>query len=220
MIQHVYEKCIRSKKTSKVLVATDDIRIFDTVKNFGGDVVMTSPDHQTGTDRVIEVAEKFPGDIFINVQGDEPLIRPEEIDLLIDKMVADPTCRVATLCHPVAEVDALNHNVVKVVRSAAGRALYFSRRLIPYNSNNDPNIRYLKHVGVYGYRSQVLSEYKNLAYSHLENAERLEQLRLLDAGIPIDVLETNWTGQGVDTPDDLEVVKKIMLSSSNGHQAG
>ena len=220
MIQHVYERCLQSKKASRVIVATDDIRIFNTVKNFGGDVVMTSPDHLTGTDRVIEVAEKFPGDIFINVQGDEPLIRPEEIDLLIDKMVGEPSCRVATLCHPVAAADAQNSNVVKVVRSAAGQALYFSRRLIPYNSNNDPNVKYLKHVGVYGYRSQVLSEYKNLPYSHLENAERLEQLRLMEAGIPIHVLETDWTGQGVDTPEDLEVVKNIMLCSSTGHQAG
>lgn len=213
MIQHVYERCLQSQKASRVIVATDDQRIFNTVKNFSGDVLMTSEEHLTGTDRVIEVAEKLPADIFINVQGDEPLIRPEEIDLLIDKMVAESGCRVATLCHSIPEKDALNPNVVKVVRSDDGKALYFSRRPIPYNSHNDPNFRYLKHVGVYGYRFQILSEYKNLPYSQLEHAEKLEQLRLIEAGIAIDVLETDWTGQGVDTPEDLEVVKKIILRS-------
>lgn len=217
MIQHVFDRCSQSERASRVIVATDDLRIFNTVKKFCGDVVMTSREHLTGTDRVIEIAEQFPADIFINVQGDEPLIRHEEIDLLIDRMVAQPTCMVATLCHPILEQDALNPNVVKVIRSVGGQALYFSRQPIPYNSENDPNFTYLKHVGVYGYRYQVLSEYKNLPYSHLEHAEKLEQLRLLEAGIPIDVLETDWKGQGVDTPDDLEVVKKIMLCSSNRH---
>lgn len=219
MIQHVYDRCSLSQKASRVIVATDDLRIFNTVKKFGGEVVMTSQEHQTGTDRVVEVAEKYSADIFINVQGDEPLIRPEEIDLLIDRMVAHPTCMVATLCHSVLEQDALNPNVVKVIRSVCGQALYFSRQPIPYNSENDPNFKYLKHVGVYGYRCQVLSEYKKLPYSHLEHAEKLEQLRLMEAGIPIDVLETDWTGQGVDTPDDLEIVKKLMLCSSNRYQA-
>ena len=219
MIQHVYERCRQAKKASRVIVATDDLRIFNVVKKIGGDVVMTSREHLTGTDRVIEVAEKVPADIFINVQGDEPLIRPEEIDQLIDKMVAEPSCRVATLCHSIVEKEALNPNVVKVVRSVDGKALYFSRRLIPYNSENDSNFKYLKHVGVYGYRYRVLSEYKNLSYSQLENAEKLEQLRLLEAGIAIDILETDWTGQGVDTPEDLEIVKNIMLRSSTGHQA-
>lgn len=211
MIQHVYERAIQTEKAQRVIVATDDLRIFSVVKKFGGDVVMTSQAHQTGTDRLIEVAEKIPGDIFINVQGDEPLIRPEDIDCLIDKMIKDPACRVATLCHPVQQHEAENPNVVKVVRSASGKALYFSRRLIPYVSHDQQPIIYQKHVGVYAYRNEVLTQFKNLPYSHLEDLEKLEQLRLIEAGIPIDVLETRRVGQGVDTPEDLETVKQILL---------
>lgn len=212
MIQRVYEASIQVEKASRVIVATDDLRIFNTVKNFGGDVVMTSRDHPTGTDRVIEVAENMSGDIFINVQGDEPLIRPRDINLLIDKMTRDPNCQVATLCHPIPEDEALNPNVVKVVRSANGRALYFSRRRIPYAPDSDNPIAYLKHVGIYGYRRKILTEYKHLPYSHLEDLEKLEQLRLMEAGIPIDVMETKRVGRGVDTPEDLEVVLQILKS--------
>lgn len=215
MIQYVYEKSIMSTKAHRVIVATDDLRIFSAVKKFGGDVVMTSPEHQTGTDRVIEVAEKIPGDIYINVQGDEPLIAPEVIDSLIEKMLNDPSCDVATLCHPVSEKEAKSPNVVKVVRAANGRALYFSRKLIPYVSENHPPIVYQKHIGIYGYRKHILAQYKDLPYSHLENMEKLEQLRLIEAGIPIHVLETNRTGQGVDTPEDLEIVKQILLRQSH-----
>lgn len=215
MIQHVYERAIQSERADRVIVATDDLRIFSAVKKFGGDIVMTSQAHQTGTDRLIEVAEKIPADIFINVQGDEPLIRPEDIDCLIDKMIKDPTCQVATLCHPVQEIEAENPNVVKVVRSVNGKALYFSRRLIPYVSHNEHPIIYQKHVGVYGYRSDILAQFKNLPYSHLENMEKLEQLRLIEAGIQIDVLETRRVGQGVDTAEDLEIVKQILLKQCN-----
>ncbi|MCP3942069.1 MAG: 3-deoxy-manno-octulosonate cytidylyltransferase [Desulfobacteraceae bacterium] len=212
MVQHVYEKAIQSKKASRVVVATDDQRIYDVITKFGGDVMMTDGGHLTGTDRIIEVSEKVKGDIFINVQGDEPLIRPEDIDLLIDKMVSDPTCEVATLCHPIHGDEALNPNVVKVIRSGSGKALYFSRRAIPFSKKNIHHVTYLKHVGVYGYSCKVLSEYKNLPYSYLENMEQLEQLRLLEAGISIDVIETGRAGQGVDTPEDLEKVKQIMMN--------
>ncbi len=214
MIQHVYEKAIQSKKASRVIVATDDQRIYNAVIKFGGDVMMTDISHLTGTDRIIEVSEKVRGDIFINVQGDEPLILPEDIDLLIDKMVSDQTCEVATLCHPIQGYEALNPNVVKVIRSGTGKALYFSRRAIPFSPKNIQNVNYLKHVGVYGYSYRVLSEYKTLPYSYLENMEQLEQLRLLEAGISIDVLETGRAGQGVDTPEDLEKVKQIIMNQT------
>lgn len=200
-----------SQKAQRVIVATDDLRIFSAVKKFNGNVVMTSQEHNTGTDRIIEVAKKNPADIFINVQGDEPLIRPADIDRLIDKMQCDSTCDVATLCHPMPEQEAINPNVVKVVRSANGKALYFSRRLIPYISESQQARTYQKHIGVYGYRNHILAQYKNLPFSQLENQERLEQLRLLEAGIPIDVLETSRAGQGVDTPEDLEKVKQVLL---------
>jgi 3-deoxy-manno-octulosonate cytidylyltransferase (CMP-KDO synthetase) len=223
MIQHVYEKSKLATKASRVIVATDDLRIFSVVRNFGGEVIMTSPEHINGTDRIIEVAGKIKGDIFINVQGDEPLIRPEDIDTLIEQMVSDKNCKVATLCHAVPEEEARNPNVVKVIRSGSGRALYFSRRLIPYVRENDTQTKYLKHIGIYGYTAELLAEYKKLPYSHLEHLEKLEQLRLIEAGIPIQVMETDRVAQGVDTPEDLEVVKQLianqLLESDEQQQA-
>jgi 3-deoxy-manno-octulosonate cytidylyltransferase (CMP-KDO synthetase) len=212
MIQHVYEKARMARKASRVIVATDDLRIFSVVRNFGGEVIMTSPDHLNGTDRVIEVAEKIKGDIFINVQGDEPLIRPEDIDTLIEKMLVNKNCKVTTLCHAVSEEEAQNPNVVKVIRSGAGKALYFSRRLIPYVRENDTQTKYLKHIGIYGYTAEILAEYKKLPYSHLEHLEKLEQLRLIEAGITIDIMETDRVAQGVDTPEDLEIVKQLITN--------
>jgi 3-deoxy-D-manno-octulosonate 8-phosphate phosphatase (KDO 8-P phosphatase) len=212
MIQHVYEKANRSKKADKVMVATDDLRIYSVVKEFGGKVVMTSPDHKSGTDRITEVVEKEKGDIYINLQGDQPLICPEDIDLLIDKMAGAPDCNIATLCHPISQQEAKNPNAVKVVLSSEGRALYFSRSLIPYAGQGTKNVSYNKHIGIYGFRRHVLVQYKNLPFSQLESQEKLEQLRLLEAGFSIDVLETNRVNdQGVDTPEDLEIVKKILL---------
>jgi len=216
MIQHVYEKANRSKKADKVMVATDDIRIYTVVEKFGGNVVMTSKDHKSGTDRITEVVKKEKGDIYINLQGDQPLICPEDIDLLIDKMAGSPDCNIATLCHPISLEEAKNPNAVKVVLSSDGRALYFSRSLIPYASHDVKNVCYNKHIGIYGFRRHVLVQYKNLPFSQLESQEKLEQLRLLEAGFSIDVLETNRVNdKGVDTPEDLEIVKQILLQDQS-----
>lgn len=212
MIQHVYEKACCSKKADKVIVATDDLRIYSVVKDFGGNVVMTSNDHKSGTDRITEAAEKEEGDIYINLQGDQPLIYPEDIDLLIKKMAGDPACEIATLCHPISLEEAGNPNAVKVVLSSTGKALYFSRSPIPYASQGIQNIHYNKHIGIYGFRRHILAQYKKLPFSQLENQEKLEQLRLLEAGFSIDVIETNRVNdKGVDTPEDLEVVKRILM---------
>ena len=211
MIEHVYEKAARSKRADEVIVATDDLRIYTMVKGFGGNVVMTKSTHQTGTDRIAEVAEQSAGDIFINLQGDQPLIHPEDIDLLIEKMAVDPECDIATLCHAITREEAATPNTVKVVLSARGRALYFSRSLIPYGCEGSEIIRYNKHIGIYGYRSHILALYKHLPYSPLEHQEKLEQLRLIEAGYAIDVLETNRVDdQSVDTPEDLKIVKRIL----------
>lgn len=215
MIQHVYEKATMSTKAHKAIVATDDIRILSTVRSFSGEVIKTSPAHQTGTDRVIEVSEKVEGEIYINVQGDEPLIRPDDIDRLIGRMSSDPESMVATLCHQIPANEAMNTHVVKVVRSTAGKALYFSRSPIPHVRDSNQETAYLKHVGIYGFRKSVLAKYKRLPHSALEHAEKLEQLRILEAGIPINILETNEVAQDVDTPDDLEIVKILFLTQSD-----
>jgi 3-deoxy-manno-octulosonate cytidylyltransferase (CMP-KDO synthetase) len=193
-----------------VVVATDDLRIANTVKGFGGDVIMTSPDHPSGTDRMVEVSYSMKADIYINVQGDEPLIRPEDIDLLARTMKDDRSCQVGTLCHSIPVAEALDANTVKLILSHSGNVLYFSRLPIPYVTNSEYQSEYLKHIGIYGYRSDVLVKYKDLPKSKLENLERLEQLRLLESDYSIKAVRTSRTGPGVDTPACLEKVKRIM----------
>jgi 3-deoxy-manno-octulosonate cytidylyltransferase (CMP-KDO synthetase) len=210
MIQHVYERSCLANCTDSVLVATDDLRIAKTVKGFGGDVIMTSPEHPSGTDRVVEVSHSIKADIYINVQGDEPLIRPEDIDLLARTMKNDRSCQVGTLCHPIPVAEALDANTVKLILSHSGNVLYFSRLPIPYVTNSGYQPEYLKHIGIYGYRSEVLVKYKDLPRSNLENLERLEQLRLLESDYSIKAVKTSRTGPGVDTPACLEKVKRIM----------
>lgn len=219
MVQHVYERALLAKNAHKVIVATDDLRIFTAVKKFGGNVLMTSPEHQTGTDRVIEVSKRINADIFINVQGDEPLIRPEDIDSLIDQMLSNRSCQVATLCHPVQKEDALDPNVVKIVRSMDGKALYFSRHLIPFAREDNHQAIYLKHVGIYGYTAELLKKYDKLPFSQLENMEKLEQLRLIEAGIAINAIEIDSMAQGVDTPEDLARVRQYMTRFMNENHA-
>ena len=211
MVQHVYEKASQAKCADRIIVATDDFRIVETVEKFGGEAVMTSPDHASGTDRIVEVAELVSSDIYINVQGDEPLIRPEDIDLVADAMMNDSSCKVATLCHPIELEDAINPNVVKVIRTHSGNALYFSRSLIPFGRDHDAHADYFKHIGLYGYTRSMLKTYKCLPDSRLEDLEKLEQLRILEADIPIKVILTDKTGPGVDTPVCLEKVKDILF---------
>lgn len=210
MIQHVYRRSCQATCAHRVIVATDDQRIADVVNGFGGEVMMTSPDHPSGTDRVVEVSQRVFADIYINVQGDEPLIRPGDIDLLAQSMLDDPVYKVATLCHPIPIEEALDANKVKLIVSHTGNVLYFSRGLIPYSSLTTYQPEYLKHIGIYGFRAEVLTEYKRLPLSKLENQERLEQLRLLESDIPIKAVRTSQTGPGVDTPACLERVKQIM----------
>lgn len=211
MIQHVYERSCQASCTDYVLVATDDQRIVDTVKGFGGEVMMTSPEHPSGTDRVVEVAQRLSAEIYINVQGDEPLIRPDDIDRLATALSDSADYKVATLCHPISIKEALDLNTVKLIRSHNGSALYFSRYPIPYiaDHTNLGNV-YWKHIGVYGYRAGVLTQYKQLPKSDLEKWERLEQLRLLQADIAIKAVPTYPTGPGVDTPACLKRVIEIM----------
>lgn len=210
MIQHVYEQAAKALLPSLVLVATDDARVYDTVRAFGGQAVMTSCEHCTGTDRLAEVARRYDADIIVNVQGDEPLIAPEIIDLAVAPFSHQPELVMTTLKTPLAEKDFSNPDVVKVVTSQQGYALYFSRSLIPYPRNPGEDFSVYKHIGLYAYRKEFLLQYASMEQTPLEQAESLEQLRVLEQGYRILVLETNYQCIGVDTPEDLERVRSII----------
>lgn len=215
VVQHVYEQAQQVSMASKVVVATDDTRIFDCVVGFGGEVVMTSTEHPSGTDRLVEVMQKLEGDIYVNLQGDEPLIRPDDVDLLIRGMLNDTSIDIGTLYHSIDADEARDANAVKLVLADNGDALYFSRFAVPFNRDHDDTPDYYKHIGIYGYRREVLKAYAQLPVSPLESAEKLEQLRFLSAGYRIRAFEVEATGPGVDTPECLEVVKSIMLGLAN-----
>ena len=209
MVQHVYERALAVPGVDTVVIATDDQRVVDAVRGFGGRCVMTSPDHPSGTDRLAEVMQTVDADIYINLQGDEPLVRPADIALLADGMRADSAVQVGTLCHAIDAQEARNPNTVKVVLAANGDALYFSRAAIPF-ARDDAPASYLKHVGVYAYRREVLAAYSALPAAMLEQAEKLEQLRLLAAGLRIRAFQVAPSGPGVDTPECLARVRALM----------
>ena len=209
MIQHVYEKA-QSVKNVEVIVATDDERILETIANFGGKGVLTASTHISGTDRLVEVMSKVDADLYINLQGDEPLVRSDDIEMLINAMRSEESIEVGTLYHSINERQAQDPNTVKVVTSHSGRACYFSRSPIPFIRNKEIQANYKQHVGVYAYRKSVLERYAQLPESNVESAEQLEQLRLLDSDIDIYAFEVMKTGPGVDTPEDLQKVIAIL----------
>ena len=208
MIQHVVERAYEVEGVSKVIVATDDEQVFKAVQAFGGTVMMTSVNHQSGTDRLVEVMQQYPADIYLNLQGDEPLVRPSDLSALVASMQAVDT-QVGTLCHKIDAHEAINPNCVKVVVNSKHDALYFSRSPIPY-PREASTATYLKHVGVYAYKKDILAAYSQLKRPMIEVSESLEQLRLLDAGITIKVIEVEPTGPGVDTQADLDQVRAIL----------
>ena len=210
MIQRVYERAINAKTVNELVVATDDQRIFDTVKNFGGKVIMTSQ-HPTGTDRIAEVARNSDTDIIVNIQGDEPLIEPAMIDEAVQPLLDDTTVDLSTLVHRInSEEEYRNPNVVKVAVTRSGFAMYFSRSPIPYVKSNAGNIPIYRHVGLYVYRRYALLDFAQKQPAPFETSEGLEQLRFLENGYRMKVVETQYSSIGVDTPDDLEKVKKMM----------
>jgi 3-deoxy-manno-octulosonate cytidylyltransferase (CMP-KDO synthetase) len=217
MVQHVYERTSRASHVSEVIVATDDERIAAAVRSFGGRAEMTSPAHETGTDRLAEVAARLESDIIVNVQGDEPLIEPAMIDAAIAPLIADKTVVMGTLKSRIKNLhDFLSPNVVKVVTDTNGFALYFSRSPLPnfrdkWNDLKDEafvsgKLLCYKHVGLYVYRRDFLLQFSRLAPTFLEKSEMLEQLRVLESGFRIKVVETSHESIGVDTPADLEKV--------------
>ena len=209
MIQHVYEKA-NSVENATVIVATDDQRILSVVTDFGGKGVMTRLDHASGTDRLVEVMNKVDADLYINLQGDEPLVRHKDLELLINAMEADKSIEVGTLYHTINANQAKDPNTVKVVTSHSGRACYFSRSPIPFIRDKDAKVSYKQHIGVYAYRKSILKRYTQLDKSSIETTEQLEQLRLLDSDVDIYAFEVMETGPGVDTPEDLEAVVAIL----------
>lgn len=210
MIQYVYDQAMQARLPSSVWVATDDQRVYDAVQAFGGHAVMTSCEHCTGTDRLAEVARRNNADIIVNVQGDEPLIAPEVIDLAIEPFYQQPELVMTTLKTRLTEEDFSNPAVVKVVTDKQGYALYFSRSLIPYPRNAGGDFAVYKHIGLYAYRKEFLLQYASMPQTPLEQAESLEQLRVLENGYRILVLETDYQCIGVDTPEDLERVREIL----------
>jgi len=208
MVQRVYE-ATRASGLADVLVATDSAEIAELGKRLSMRVEMTSVECKSGTDRVREVAMKIPADVYINVQGDEPLARPEHITALVGLMKRDEV-QVGTLMTPCPAVDVNNPNAVKVVVDRTGRALYFSRATIPYDRDGGRDIRYFKHLGFYAYRKDALEVFPTLPHSALEEAERLEQLRFLENGIALHAAETTFDTVGVDTEEDLKRVEGIL----------
>jgi 3-deoxy-D-manno-octulosonate 8-phosphate phosphatase (KDO 8-P phosphatase) len=218
LIQHVVERANQVRLAQRVIVATDDHRVVEVVRSIGGEAVMTAACHASGTDRLVEVMSMIPADLYVNLQGDEPLVRPEDIDLLIAGMADDETVSVGTLCHGIPSEEARNPHTVKVVLAGNGDALYFSRAPIPFPRDQQDAAEYLKHVGVYAYRREVLEQYGGLAQPMLEQAEKLEQLRLLYAGVRIRAFKVAPTGPGVDTPDCLARVRALIAGEQDFSQ--
>lgn len=217
MIRRVYEQVGLSRKVDRAIVATDDERIAEHVRAFGGEVRMTRSDHPSGTDRCAEVARHFPQAQFVlNIQGDEPFIQPEQIDLLADTLTASKRFSIATLAKKISETDALfNPNVVKVVFSEKNGAVYFSRHPIPYVREAEPSHwlerqDFYKHIGLYGYRRTTLLRIARLSPTPLERAESLEQLRWLENGLRIAVGITEMETTGIDVPEDLEKIARMI----------
>ena len=219
MIQHVYERVCRATRVDSVIVATDDERIVREVESFGGKAWMTSPGHVSGTDRVAEVALQQEADVIVNVQGDEPLIDPSCVDATIEPFDKDPELMISTLCHPItSEDDFYSPNIVKVVTDRKGNALYFSRSPIPFPRHPNLSLKssfiFKRHIGLYAYRKSFLEQLHKLEPSSLEKAEALEQLRFLENGYRIRVIDTDYQPLAVDTPDDLERISGFLKEQS------
>lgn len=223
MLQHVYERASLSRYLTQVIVATDDDRIFNEARRFGAPVRMTRADHPSGTDRVAEVASTDQAQLIVNIQGDEPLIDPAAIDAAVLALLDHPDAHMGTLKKRIDDPAEINNpNVVKVVTALDGTAIYFSRHPIPYTRDNPLDLAssttLYKHIGLYIYRRDFLLGYSTLPVGPLEQSERLEQLRALENGFPIRVVETDYESMGVDTPEDFERVSKLFEVSllSNG----
>lgn len=214
MIQHVYERVLKSGSVSQAAVTTDDDRIYRTVVNFGGRAVMTAADHKSGTDRIAEAVAGLklnPDDIVLNVQGDQPLFEPVQIDEVVQPLLEDPAIVMATLIYRIRRAEEITHpNAVKVVVDRDGFAIYFSRATIPYVRDPGQAANYYKHHGIYAYRRSFLETFTRLPQGVLERLEALEQLRAIEHGYKIKVVETIYDSVEVDTCEELARVARII----------
>jgi len=218
-LQRTYEQVLKSKHINKVVIAVDDKRLYDAAKAFGAEVYMTSTEHQSGTDRIAELARQNPDwGLILNVQGDEPFIDPNDIDKAIEPFIADPLLEMASLYHEITDIAEIEANSnVKVVTDLNGFALYFSRAAIPYERDRilrggSPGIVYKKHIGLYAYRRDVLLSLASLPVSELERSERLEQLRALENGIKIRMVKVKSAPIGIDTEEDYQRALSVMVA--------
>ncbi|MBU1062274.1 MAG: 3-deoxy-manno-octulosonate cytidylyltransferase [Candidatus Omnitrophica bacterium] len=217
VIQHTWENAKKAKTIEDIIIATDDKRIYNFAKGFGAKVIYTSKAHKSGSDRLTEVVSSIDTKVVVNIQADEPLIHPTMIDDVVDPILRDDSIHMATLCHKIGnEKDFLDPNVVKVVMDRKGFALYFSRAPIPYllssfaKASGDRRaagergiVTHYKHIGIYAYTKDFLFTFKSLPQSRLEKSEKLEQLRVIENGYKIKVIETKFDTIGIDTPEDL-----------------
>ncbi len=213
MVQHVYERAKRAQTVDRVVVATDDERIVDAVTAFGGEVRMTRTDHRTGTERIAEVAAHELGDIFVNVQGDEPLIDPVAIDTAVASLLEEPVAQISTVATPIRHPgDIMDPNIVKTVLDFDSNGMYFSRAPIPWVRDRQQKIhlKYWKHLGLYAFQRDALLEYPTLPQGELERIEQLEQLRWLENGWKIRVAEVEHDAVSVDVAEDVARVEKLM----------
>jgi len=218
MLEWVYRAAQSCRQLDKVLIATDSEEVMAFASRSGYEAMLTPADCASGTDRLHYIAQTLAAptsdiDIYVNIQADEPLLRPEHIDALLKPLLQNPAAQVSTLATVCAAQDVANPNAVKVVTAADGRALYFSRATIPYDRDQNAAPRYRKHLGLYAYRKAVLDRFPTLPPSSLEAAERLEQLRFLENGIDVYVEQTEYDTIGVDTEDDLRAVEAVLLKS-------
>jgi len=212
LVQHVWERASRAKRVGRIIIATDDMRIAEAAFDFGAEVALTSPKHPTGTDRLAEVVRQLKSaSIILNVQGDEPDIAPSTIDRLAEALQDDPKLGMVTAANPLTDpADVQDPNVVKVVTDLAGRALYFSRSVIPHDRDGRGGVKYLRHQGIYGYRRKVLLAFVKWKPTPLEQAEKLEQLRALEHGIAIGVIVVRRESVGVDVPADVAKAERAL----------
>lgn len=213
MIEWVYKRS-KLANLDEVVVATDDQKIYDEVIRFGGKVIMTSKDHENGTSRIAEVCESYKDyDVVVNIQGDEPLIEPDMINSIIDSFKEDDSIAMSTLKYKIDTLEEIeNPNYVKVITDRNGYAMYFSRSVIPYPRKMDMK-NYYKHVGIYGYKRDFVIEYAKMEPTELEKSESLEQLRALENGYKIKVMETPHKIIGVDTQEELEKVREFVIEN-------
>ncbi len=213
MIEHVWQRCRQSRLLDQVIIACDDQRIVKAAEKFGAKAILTLRDHSSGTDRIAEAVANVKATIVVNIQGDEPLIHHSIIDALVKALNKDTACLMATVIKTIQIKDELeNPNVVKVVIDSQDNALYFSRSVIPCDRDKAgiQKVKYYKHLGIYAYRKNFLMTFRDMPKSRLEQAEQLEQLRALEAGVKIKTVLTDIETVGVDTPEDLARVAKIL----------